>query len=47
VDIYGADGHDLLALVLSQVADQVSDEGVQLAHLLLVVIFQRVLVAFL
>ena len=41
------DGHDPLPVALGHVSQQKVDEGVQLSHLLLVVVFQGILIAFL
>ena len=47
VHVDGADGHDLLAVALAEVAQQHGDERVELCDLLLVVVLHRVLVALL
>lgn len=47
VDVNGADGHDLLPVAWSELTDQHGDEGVELGHLLLVVLLHGAVVALL
>ena len=47
MDIDGAHGHDPLPAPLGQVSEEQVDEGVELGHLLLVVVLESVLVALL
>lgn len=47
VNIDGADGHDLLPITRGKLPDQHGDEGVQLRHLLPVVLLQGIVIALL
>ena len=47
VHVDGTDRHDLLSVSLAELSDQHGDEGVELRHLLLEVVLERVLVPLL
>ena len=47
VHVDGTDRHDLLSVSLAELSDQHGDEGIELRHLLLEVILERVLVPLL
>ena len=47
VHVDGTDRHDLLSVSLAELPDQHGDERIQLRHLLLEVVLERVLVPFL
>lgn len=47
VDVDGADGHDLLPVAWSELTNQHGDEGVELGHLLPVVLLHRAVIALL
>lgn len=47
VDVDGADGHDLLPIARCQLPDKHGDEGVELGHLLPVVLLHGVVIALL
>ena len=47
MNVDGTDRHDLLSVSLAELPDQHGDEGVELRHLLLEVVLERVLVPLL
>lgn len=47
MDVYSADGHDLLSVSGAELPNQHGDERVQLAHLFLIIFLHGVLIALL
>lgn len=47
MDVDGTDGHDLLPVARSELANQHGDEGVELGHLFLVALLHGVVIALL